>query len=194
MPDVVPATGRTRAGDMSLRRAGALALAFLVGCSAGESYPRDSTVARGPGDAAREFAIAVDKDRPRLAKKEWTLVAGDSEVTLTSFADGDTLRLIRERVNLEDKERTASRYYFDGARLRYFESDRDVMTTDAGAKSAVRKDRLVLAFDARGATVEATHTRDGKRAPLDSVTVDGVQARSREVARAWAAAPAAPKP
>lgn len=164
-----------------------MTLAFLA-CQPGEGGSGDSLAVRAPGDAAREFAIAVDRERPNLTVKDWR-EAGERDVALTGYALGDTLRLVREVITGGDRAKSASRYYFDGAQLRYYESTADV---SGGEPPAVHKERLVLAFDKRGVAVEISHQMDGATAPVDSVRISGVQARAAEVARQWATtAPAA---
>ena len=168
---------------------------LLAGCSDRDAAPSDSAVVRGPGDASRQIAVAVDRERTTLTQKKWSVTTRDSVVTLTGFAAGDTLRLIREVLELGDKGREASRYYFVGPQLRYFESEGDVMVPNAGKPKTKHRVRLVLAFDQRGATVEATHTMDGQTAPLDSVRIQHAQVRASELARQWATSPAtAPAP
>lgn len=164
-------------------------LAFLA-CQPGEGGNGDSLAARAPGDAAREFAIAVDRARPNLTVKDWKGAAEGREVALTGYALGDTLRLVREVITGGDREKSASRYYFDGAQLRYYESAADVTS---GQPPAAHKERLVLAFDKLGAAVEISHQMDGATAPVDSLRISGVQARAAELARQWATTPAASK-
>lgn len=145
---------------------------------------------RAPGDAAREFAIAVDRERPRLTAKDWKREDGEKDLALTGYAAGDTLRLVREVMSRGEREKGASRYYFDGAQLRYYESTADV---SRGTPPALHTERLVLAFDNRGVAVEISHQLDGATAPVDSARISAVQARAAEVARQWATTPPASK-
>ncbi len=162
----------------------------LLACQPGEGGSGDSLAARAPGDAAREFAIAVDHERPNLTVKDWKGETGERAVALTGYASGDTLRLVREVVTGGDREKSSSRYYFDGAQLRYYESTADILS---GEPPAAHKERLVLAFDKLGAAVEISHQMDGATAPVDSVRISGVRSRAAELARQWATTPAASK-
>ena len=164
-----------------------LATASLA-CQRGEVGEADSLAVRSPGDAARECAIAVDRQRPALKAKDWKTDTPDGNVALTGYSSGDTLRLVRETQLQGERGRAASRYYYDGAQLRYFESNADV---ESGAPPRLRKERLVLAFDKRGIAVEISHQLDGATAPVDSARIAGVVARAAEVARQWATSPAA---
>lgn len=142
---------------------------------------------RAPGDAARAWAVSVDRDRQTLARREWKGRLGDGDVTLSGFSAGDTLRMVREVVTQGESGRQAARYYFDGVQLRYYEAEgarRD------SASGAVRKFRLVLAFDERGAVAETSHLVDGVTAAVDSAGIQAVLARAAEVARQWATTPA----
>ncbi len=174
---------------VSLLLVAPVTFAFLA-CQPGEGASEDSLAARAPGDAAREFAIAVDRERPNLTVKDWKGETGERDVALTGYALGDTLRLVREVVTGGDREKSASRYYFDGAQLRYYESTADVTS---GQPPAPHKERLVLAFDKLGVAVEISHQMDGATAPVDSVRISGVQARAAELARQWATTPPASK-
>ena len=174
---------------------GMVMVVLLTACSRRDTGTGDPAVVRGPGEAARQIAITVDRERTKLTQKKWSVTAHDSVSTLTGFAAGDTLRLIREVLDLGARGQEASRYYFVGPQLRYFESEGHVMVPNAGKPEAKHRVRLVLAFDQRGATVEATHTMDGQTAPLDSVRIRHAQVRAAELARQWATSPAtAPAP
>ncbi len=167
----------------------ALLLSAILACQGGEAAQGDSVVAHAPGDAAREFAITIDRLRPQLSVKEWKSALDDGTATLTAYASGDTLRLVREVHTHGERGREASRYYYDGAQLRYFESDADV---SGGQPPQSRKERLVLAFDLRRVVVEVSHQLDGATAPVDSMRIREVVTRAAEVARQWATtAPAA---
>lgn len=132
----------------------------------------------------------MDRQRPTLSVKDWKRDEGERDVALTGYAAGDTLRLVREVMSRGEREKAASRYYFDGALLRYYESTADI---SSGTPPTMHKERLVLAFDNRGAAVEISHQLDGVTAPVDSVRISAVQARAAEVARQWATTPAASK-
>jgi hypothetical protein len=167
--------------------ASALLASATLACQGSGVGEGDSLAVRSPGDAAREFAIAVDRQRLQLKARDWKTESSDGSVTLTGYSLGDTLRLVRETQVQGERGRAASRYYFDGAQLRYFESNADV---ESGAPPRVRKERLVLAFDKGGVAVEISHQLDGATAPVDSVRIAGVVARAAEVARQWATSPA----
>lgn len=168
-----------------LALAASLSLA-VAGCAApGEDAGEE--VVRAPGDAARSWAVAVDRARASLARREWASRTGDAEARLTGFAAGDTLRLVREVVTQGEQGRQAARYYFDGAQLRYYEAE---ATRPQAAGAAPQRVRLVLAFDQGGRVLEGTYQVDGAVAALDSVVIQGVVSRAGEVARQWAAAPA----
>ena len=111
---------------------------------------------------------------------------GVDSVKLSGFAAGDTLRLIREVVDRGVRGRVASRYYYAGTQLRYYESEGDVVHVGADKSMTKRKVRLVLAFNEQSAAVEATHTIDGQSAPLDTALTGAVTARATELARQWA--------
>ena len=168
------------------------ALAFGVSLAgvACDTAGRDpgAAMVRAPGDAAREWAVAVDRERATLARKEWASRAGPGEARLTGFAAGDTLRLVREVLTEGGPEgRQAARYYFDGARLRYYEAEASRRRPGGAAEQRVR---LVLAFDDGGRVLEGTYQVDGAVAALDSVVIRRVAARAAELARQWALAPA----
>lgn len=181
---------------MSVHRPVRALLFIAAACLAVACQPadegRDIDAVRSPGDAAREFAVGIDRQQPQLSAREWERTIGDSTATLVGYAAGDTLRLVREVVARGARGRTASRYYFDGASLRYFESEGDVVESAAADSAAGRRERLVLAFDDRGATVEASHRVDGATAPLDSVRIQQVLSRAAELARQWATIPPSP--
>lgn len=147
---------------------------------------REEGVRHAPGDAAREWAIGVDRVRAQLVNKEWTSVMGDATAAMSAYSAGDSLRLVREVLTQGDRGRSASRYYFEGSQLRYYESEGEVM----GDGAVARKERLVLAFDANGAAVEVSRQLDGATAPVDSARIEGVLTRAAEVARQWATSPA----
>jgi hypothetical protein len=171
-----------------------VATCIASGCQPADAG-REGSARRAPGDAAREWAIGIDRVRAELTRAEWTSTMGDATASLTAYAAGDTLRLVREVVTQGDRGRAASRYYFDGAQLRYFESDGELVeaAAAAGGGSVKRKERLVLAFDQAGATVEVARQVDGATAPVDSARIQGVVARAGEVARQWATSRAAPR-
>ena len=169
----------------------ALAVASAA-CERGAGRGGDSSTARAPGEAARAWAIGIDRARPQLTRKEWRSEVGEAAATLSGFSAGDTLRLVREVLEQGARGRRAARYYFDGAQLRYFESEGSLAPATSESPGAARKERLVLAFDGRGATVEALHQIDGATAPLDSAQIHGVVSRAAELARQWATSPAAP--
>jgi len=145
-------------------------------------------VVRAPGDAARQWAVAVDRARESLARKEWASRMGDADARLTGFAAGDTLRLVREVLTQGEMGRQAARYYYAGTRLRYYEAE--ASRRNAGG-DAMQRVRLVLAFDEGGRLLEGSYQVDGAVAALDTVVIQGVVARAGEVARQWAAAPGA---
>lgn len=172
----------------------AVSLVFGVACQPGAGGESDSGITRAPGDAAREWAIQIDRARPELLRREWKSTMGDAEATLSGYSAGDTLRLVREVLAQGDRGRQASRYYFAGAWLRYFESEGDLVAQpDPVTPAVIRKERVVLAFDDAGATVEVSRLVDGATAPMDSARIQGVVARAAEVARQWAAAPVIPQ-
>jgi hypothetical protein len=138
-------------------------LVALIGCERGGDR-RAAAAARAPGDAAREWAVTVDHDRARLARKDWSSIAGSDSSRLSGFSAGDSLKLVREVRSLGGAGREAARFYFQGAQLRYYEMEGERITA-AGARQKVR---LVLAFDELGTVV----------------------ARAAEVARQWATTPA----
>lgn len=174
-----------------------LRLVVVMSGIAGACRPAESAPEGGgrhaPGDAAREWAITIDRERAQLARSEWTSAMGDATATLNGYAAGDTLRLVREVVTQGDRGSSASRYYFDGGQLRYFESEGTLVEGAKGGAATTRKERLVLAFDASGGAVEVARQLDGATAPVDSVRIRGVVARGGEVARQWAARRAAPR-
>ncbi len=169
-----------------LRGVAILASLVAVACSA-PGRDVEEGVVRAPGDAAREWAVTVDRARESLTRKEWASRVGDAEARLSGFAAGDTLRLVREVLSQGTAGRQAARYYFAGPRLRYYEAEASRPAPSGGAPQRVR---LVLAFDDGGRTLEGTYQVDGAVAALDSVLIQGVVARAAEVARQWAAAPA----
>jgi len=162
------------------------------GCQPADAE-REGGGRRAPGDAAREWAIGIDRRRPELTRTEWSSTMGDATASLSAYAAGDTLRLVREVLTQGDRGRSASRYYFDGAQLRYYESEGELVEggAAAGEESVTRKERLVLAFDTTGAVVEVARQLDGATAPVDSTRIQGVVARAGEVARQWATSRAA---
>ena len=167
-----------------------LAPLLLVACADSRDGRVDSAAVRSPGDEAREIAVAVDRAAPGLSRREWASRMGDAEATLSSFREGDALRLIRERLDQGEHGVAANRYYFADGRLRYYESEGEVRGADsAGAGAARGKQRLVLAFDPRGELVEGSRQLGGETAPMDSVLVTGVRARAAELQRQEAAAP-----
>ena len=165
-------------------------LAVVAGCERGGNGRPDEAPPRAPGDAAREWAVGVDRIRAQLARKEWTSLAGSDTAHLSGFAAGDTLELAREVVTRGDGGRDAARYYFQGAQLRYYEMEGE-RAENAGTRQKVR---LVLAFDERGSIAQSSYLVDGGIAPLDPATVRAVVARATEVARQWATAPATASP
>lgn len=159
-------------------------LVALLGCERGGD--RRAAAARAPGDAAREWAVTVDHDRARLARKDWSSIAGSDSSRLSGFSAGDSLKLVREVRSLGGTGREAARFYFQGAQLRYYEMEGERITA-AGARQKVR---LVLAFDEMGTVVESSSRVDGGVAPLDPQRIGDVVARAAEVARQWATTPA----
>lgn len=165
----------------------ALLLCLSLACQPGEAAREAEGAPRSPGDEARELAIAVDRLRPTLTATSWKGEMGDASASLTGYASGDTLRLIREVLDQHDRGRSAARYYYVGPQLRYYEREGDVVGNGRGTSSpVVAKEKVVLAFDERGATVELSRAIDGVTAPLESARIDGVVARAAEVARQWA--------
>lgn len=161
-------------------------LVALIGCERGGDR---RAAARAPGDAARAWAVTVDHDRARLARKDWSSIAGSDSARLSGFSAGDSLKLVREVRSLGGAGREAARFYFQGAQLRYYEMEGERITA-AGARQKVR---LVLAFDELGTVVESSSHVDGGIAPLDLQRIQDVVARAAEVARQWATTPAEPR-
>ncbi|MBK6485755.1 MAG: hypothetical protein IPF98_02560 [Gemmatimonadetes bacterium] len=162
-------------------------LCLSLACQPGEAAPEAGGASRSPGDEARELAIEVDRLRPTLTVTSWQSEMGDASASLIGYAAGDTLRLVREVLDQGDRGRSAARYYFVGPQLRYYEREGEMVREGAGASSpALAKEKVVLAFDERGATVEISRTLDGVTAPLESERIEGVVARAAEVARQWA--------
>jgi len=179
-----------------------LVAVLLLACADARQEGADSAVVRSPGDEAREIAVAVDRAAPKLARRDWTGRMGDASASLSSFREGDALRLIRERLDRGDQGVASNRYYFADGRLRYYESEGDVAVADSGrARSrttggtvtASRKQRLVLAFDMRGELVEGARQLGGETAAMDSTQVSGVRARAAELQR-QEATPPSPSP
>ncbi len=169
----------------------ALLAGALLACQGGDGGSADSLAVRAPGDAAREFAIAVDRQRPQLTAKDWKRKEAARERRphrLCGWAIRCASCARSRRAGAHD--RSTSRYYYDGAQLRYFESDAD---TTGGEPPAMHKERLVLAFDKQGSAVEISRQLDGATAPVDSTRIVAVVARAAEVARQWATATPAAK-
>jgi hypothetical protein len=172
-----------------------LAAVTATACSRGADGGADAESGRSPGEEARQLAVEVDRAVARMTSREWTSTMGDATATLAAFSAGDSLRLVRERLDQGEMGTASNRYYFADGRLRYYESEGDHTTATRGKAPVTSKERLVLAFDVRGEVVEGTHQLDGNVAPLDSVQIAGVRNRAQEIQRQFAAegAPSQPR-
>lgn len=188
LPDLI---AMMRAEPAAVRTVLAAFLA-LAACGGDVRPGTDTAAARPPGAEARAIAVETDRRRATLAEREWTSPQGDAAATLTAFAAGDTLRLVRERLDRGESGGARNRYYFADGQLRYYESEGEVTIPDPSRASARRKERLVLAFAPGGTLVEGIRRLDGEIAPLDSVQIAGVRDRAEQIQRQYAAN--APKP
>lgn len=170
-------------------------LATVAGCGgAGGGAGDRAGEVRGPGDAARAYAVEVDRARASMSRRTWTSATDGATAELSGFSAGDSLRLIREVLDRGGGMRQASRYYFAGVQLRYYESEETVRASARDTAPAPQNARLVLAFDERGAVVESSYLVNGASTPVEGPRVDAVLARAAEVARQWATAPGGAQP
>lgn len=171
-----------------------LAAVTTTACARGEEGGADAHSGRSPGEEARQIAVEVDRAVARMTSREWSSTMGDATATLAAFSSSDSLRLVRERLELGDLGTASNRYYFADGLLRYYESEGDRTTAARGKEPTSIRERLVLAFDVRGEVVEGTHQLDGNIAPLDSLQIAGVRNRAQEIQRQFGAEGAASRP
>ena len=146
-------------------------------------------------DAARQAQVqAATEAREQLAAQEssftpvtakWSL--GDTTSEITGFYQEDSLRMIREEMNMGDFGSTSARYFYspDGKLTAYTESKQARSGASTGS-ATTEEIELDLLFAESGSLLSGQRKANGVAAPLVGIEEQGVRMHARELESALA--------
>jgi hypothetical protein len=124
--------------------------------------------AGAPPDSAGAAYAALDRARaglPGLRASSDSTQAGGSRVDWTAYFDRDSLRFVRETIEIESYGKRTNEYVFEGGRLRVFASRGEHALT--GPPTQRGPYRLRIAFDPAGGVIASEKFISEAQVPLE---------------------------